>query len=256
VAYQRLYQEIVMIELETRQLAGIEILHATPAGKCAVPLPTVIFYHGFGSSKLVYSYFAVALAQAGFRVVMPDARAHGSRFNGDEQARLGQFWQILKSNFLEFPALRDALVSEGWVAQGRLAVGGASMGGMTALGLMTHHPELVCVASLMGSGYFTSLSRTLFPPQAETAAELNEIIAPLAEWDVEGHLAQLASRPLLLWHGEEDDVVPAAESHRLHSALQDADLHQHLTCRWEAGVRHRITPAALEAAVAFFNAHL
>lgn len=245
-----------MIELETRQLAGTEILHATPAGKRAVPLPTVVFYHGFGSSKLVYSYFAVALAQAGFRVVMPDARDHGARFNGDEQARLGQFWQILQSNFHEFPALRDALVGEGWVAEGRLAVGGASMGGMTALGLMTHHPELVCVASLMGSGYFTSLARTLFPPQAETAAELNEIVAPLAEWDVEEHLAQLASRPLLLWHGEEDDVVPAAESHRLHRALRDTGQDRHLTCRWEAGVRHRITPTALEAAVDFFRAYL
>lgn len=245
-----------MIELETRQLAGIEILHATPAGKRAVPLPTVLFYHGFGSSKLVYSYFAVALAQAGFRVVMPDARDHGARFNGDGQARLGQFWQILQSNFHEFPALRDALLSEGWIAEGRLAVGGASMGGMTALGLMTHHPELVCVASLMGSGYFTSLSRTLFPPQAESAAALNEIIAPLAEWDVEGHLAKLASRPLLLWHGEEDDVVPAVESHRLQGALRDAGLDRHLTFSWEAGVRHRITPAALGAAVDFFKAHL
>ena len=245
-----------MIELETRQLAGSEILHATPAGKLAVPLPTVVFYHGFGSSKLVYSYFAVALAQVGFRVVMPDARDHGARFNGDEQARLGQFWQILQSNFHEFPALRDALVDEGWVAEGRLAVGGASMGGMTALGLMTHHPELICVASLMGSGYFTSLARTLFPPQAETVAELNDIIAPLVEWDVEGHLAQLASRPLLLWHGEEDDVVPAAESHRLHRVLQDAGQDRHLTCRWEEGVRHRITPAALEAAVGFFKANL
>lgn len=245
-----------MIELETRQLAGSEILHATPAGKLAVPLPTVVFYHGFGSSKLVYSYFAVALAQVGFRVVMPDARDHGARFNGDEQARLGQFWQILQSNFHEFPTLRDALMDEGWVAEGRLAVGGASMGGMTALGLMTHHPELVCVASLMGSGYFTSLARTLFPPQAVTADELNGIIAPLAEWDVEGHLAQLASRPLLLWHGEEDDVVPAEESHRLHRALQNAGHDGCLTCRWEAGVRHRITPAALEAAVDFFRAHL
>jgi fermentation-respiration switch protein FrsA (DUF1100 family) len=249
VAYQGLYQEIAMIELETRQLAGIEILHAAPTGKLTVPLPTVVFYHGFGSSKLVYSYFAVALAQAGFRVVMPDARDHGARFNGDEQARLGQFWQILQSNFDEFPALRDALAHEGWVAEERLAVGGASMGGMTALGLMSHHPELVCVASLMGSGYFTSLSQTLFPPRAETAA-------PLADWDVADRLAQLASRPLLLWHGEDDDVVPAAESYRLHRALQDAGLDRHLTCRWEAGVRHRITPAALEAAVSFFKMYL
>ncbi len=34
---------------------------------------------------------------------------------------------------------------------------------MTALGIMTHHPELNSVACLMGSGYFRSLSQTLFP---------------------------------------------------------------------------------------------
>lgn len=65
-----------MIELTTETLAGIECLHATPAGQRHQPLPTVLFYHGFTSSKEVYAYFAVALAQAGFRAVMPDAELH------------------------------------------------------------------------------------------------------------------------------------------------------------------------------------
>lgn len=240
-----------MIELETRHLAGIETLHATPAGQRDQPLPTVVFYHGFSSSKLVYSYFAVALAQAGIRVVMPDARDHGARFNGDATARLGQFWQILHSNLLEFDALQKALYAEGLIIDGRLAVGGASMGGMTALGIMTQYSQVKCVASLMGSGYFTTLARTLFPPD-----DLQQAIAPLADWDVSRHLPRLADRPLLLWHGEEDDVVPADESWRLQQALTQAGLDQQLTCVWEAGVKHRITPVALEATVDFFRAHL
>ncbi|WP_318373297.1 esterase [Enterobacter sp.] len=240
-----------MIELETRQFAGIETLHATPAGQRAQPLPTVVFYHGFSSSKLVYSYFAVALAQAGIRVVMPDARDHGARFNGDATARLGQFWQILHSNLLEFDPLQRALYEAGLIKDARLAVGGASMGGMTALGIMTRHPEVKCVASLMGSGYFTTLARTLFPP-----AELQQAIAPLADWEVSRHLPRLADRPLLLWHGEEDDVVPAVETWRLQQALVQAGLDQQLTCVWEAGVKHRITPVALDATVDFFRAHL
>jgi len=59
-----------MIEIQTDHFAGNEALHAFPAGKGQQPLPCVVFYHGFTSSKLVYSYFAVALAQAGFRVIM------------------------------------------------------------------------------------------------------------------------------------------------------------------------------------------
>lgn len=249
-----------MIELETRDFAQIETLHAFPAGKREQPLPTVLFYHGFTSSKLVYSYFAVALAQAGFRVVMPDAPEHGARFDGDETRRLQRFWQILQGNFTEFTALKAALYQQGLIDNQRLGVGGASMGGMTALGIMTQFPEVKSVACLMGSGYFSTLASHLFPPLTVTTPEqqatFDAIVEPLARWDVSGQLAQLASRPLFLWHGEEDDVVPAAETARLQQALVKENLDAKLTCLWEAGVKHRITPTALTATVSFFTRHL
>ncbi|WP_436873989.1 esterase [Kosakonia sacchari] len=249
-----------MIELQVEQFAGIETLHAFPAGKRAEPLPCVVFYHGFTSSKLVYSYFAVALAQAGFRVVMPDAPDHGARFSGDVERRLHRFWQILRGNIEEFAALRDALERLELIDNRRLAIGGASMGGMTALGIMTQHPEVRCVASLMGSGYFTTLARTLFPPLVVTTpdqqCEFDAIIDPLSQWDVSTQLARIADRPLLLWHGEQDDVVPAAESFRLQQALQEQGLDTNLTYQWEAGVTHRITPQALSATTDFFSRYL
>ncbi|MDI5349492.1 hypothetical protein MJL48_32625, partial [Salmonella enterica subsp. enterica serovar Kentucky] len=69
--------------------------------KRAVPLPCVVFYHGFTSSSLVYSYFAVALAQAGFRVVMPDAPVSPRRNNvshGDAHLLFQRiFWQVFCS---------------------------------------------------------------------------------------------------------------------------------------------------------------
>ena len=160
-----------------------------------------------------------------------------------------RFWPILLQNFAEFPALREAVIGQGWVEGDRLAVAGASMGGMTALGIMTHHPELKSVACLMGSGYFTRLSQSLFPSPAVSAERL-------AEWDVTQQLSTLANRPLLLWHGEEDDVVPPEGTFRLQQALRQNDLDTHLTCVWQKGVRHRITPEALAATVAFFQRSL
>lgn len=153
-----------MIEIESRELADIPVLHAYPVGQKDTPLPCVIFYHGFTSSSLVYSYFAVALAQAGLRVIMPDAPDHGSRFSGDAARRLNQFWQILLQSMQEFTTLRAAIAEENWLRDDRLAVGGASMGAMTALGITARHPTIKCTASMMGSGYFTSLARSLFPP--------------------------------------------------------------------------------------------
>lgn len=104
-----------MIALEMRNLGGGEILHACPQESLDKPLPCIVFYHGFTSSKLVYSYFAVALAQAGFRVIMPDAPEHGARYHGDETGRMQRFWPILQQNFSEFPALREAIIAEGWL---------------------------------------------------------------------------------------------------------------------------------------------
>ncbi|EKR7491973.1 prolyl oligopeptidase family serine peptidase [Escherichia coli] len=186
-----------MIEIESRELADIPVLHAYPVGQKDTPLPCAIFYHGFTSSSLVYSYFAVALAQAGLRVIMPDAPDHGSRFSGDAARRLNQFWQILLQSMQEFTTLRAAIAEEKWLLDDRLA-----------------------------------------------------------EWEATNHLEQLSDRPLLLWHGLDDDVVPADESLRLQQALSETGRDKLLTCSWQPGVRHRITPEALDAAVTFFRQHL
>lgn len=241
-----------MIEIYTEELAGIEVLHAVPAGKKESQLPVVYFYHGFTSSKLVYSYFAVALAQSGMRVIMPDAKQHGARFDGDETARLYQFWSILKSNIDEFSQLHQALAERYPVDEQRVAVGGASMGGMTALGIMARYSQVRCVACLMGSGYFISLGKNLFPPQALDLESLNK----LANYDISHQLEKIGNRPLLLWHGEQDDVVPAAETWRLEQALIEKGLDKQMTCLREPGVKHRITPTALEAARRFFSENL
>lgn len=238
-----------MIALEISQLAGSEVLHACPQQAVNKPLPCVIFYHGFTSSKLVYSYFAVALAQAGMRVIMPDAVDHGSRFTGDESRRLQRFWPILLQNFAEFPALCTAIKEQGWVADERLAVAGASMGGMTALGISARYREVKSAACLMGSGYFVQLSQILYPSSLTPGEQL-------AQWDISHQLQRLADRPLLLWHGDEDDVVPVAQTQRLESALQESALAAHLTCLYQKGVRHRITPEALTATTAFLQNNL
>ncbi|KPB07017.1 prolyl oligopeptidase family serine peptidase, partial [Salmonella enterica] len=96
----------------------------------------------------------------------------------------------------------------------------------------------------------------LSPQNPAQQAEFDNIIAPLREWEVTHQLERLADRPLLLWHGQEDDVVPAIETFRLQQALAAAKLDKHVTCLWAAGVRHRITPEALSATVAFFRQHL
>lgn len=249
-----------MIELTTERFAGIECLHAAPAGQRQQRLPTVVFYHGFTSSKEVYAYFAVALAQAGFRALMPDADMHGARYNGDADTRFTHFWDILKQNIDEFPLIETALRADDLIAGERLAVAGASMGGMTALGIMARYPHIHSVACMMGSGYFMQLSQTLFPPVTVTSEEHKALftkrMAPLVEYDPSSRLPNLANRPLLLWHGEADEVVPFAETQRLDRALREQGLDAHLITLSEKHIGHKITPSGLTALVSFFKRQL
>lgn len=250
-----------MIEMHDERVGDIAVIHAVPAGQYEKPLPTIFFYHGYTSSKEVYAYFAYALAKAGFRAVLPDCEMHGERFDGNAARRLAHFWEILKTNVDELPALQAYFAQRGLIAGQRVGVAGASMGGMTTLGAFARYPWVKAAASLMGSGYFTSLAQTLYPPLDEQGRPLDNIafaarIAPLADYDVEHHWENIAGRPLLLWHGEADDVVPAGESERLAYELRQRGLSQPLTYLTEAGVRHRITPGALAATVDFFQRSL
>ncbi|CNJ10237.1 MULTISPECIES: esterase [Yersinia] len=249
-----------MIEMSLENIKGIEVIHAAPVGKRQQPLPTIFFYHGYTSSKEVYSYFAYAFAQAGFRTIAPDADMHGARFNGDDTERQSHFWAILKSNIDELPALKQHYQQAGLIEGERIGVAGASMGGMTTLGAFARYPWVRVAADFMGSGYFTSLAKTLFPPlnagRQVSSAEFQRRLLPLADYDLAHQLEKIADRPLLVWHGEADDVVPAAESARLVQELRASGRDNHLTYLTEAGIGHKITPTALAAGVRFFSKHL
>ena len=249
-----------MVEMHQETVDGIEVIHAVPAGRRHQPLPTVFFYHGYTSSKEVYSYFGYALAKAGFRAILPDAAMHGARFDGDEPRRLGHFWDILRSNIDELPGLKDHYRRQGLVDRERIGICGASLGGMTALGAMARYPWLNAVADFMGAGDYISLAKTLFPPVAPTSreqqAEFERRMAPLAEYEVFHQLDQLANRPLLIWHGEADPLVPVEQSRRLYGALASRAMPHQATLLTEPGIGHKITVSALAAGVAFFHAHL
>lgn len=249
-----------MVEMHQESVGGIDVIHAVPAGQYHQPLPTIFFYHGFTSSKDVYSYFGYALAKAGFRAILPDADLHGARFDGDDYRRLGHFWDILRANIDELPALKNFFADQGLIAGDRIGVCGASLGGMTALGALARYPWLRVAAEFMGSGDYMRLSHTLFPPVPLTSSarqkEFERRMAPLAEYEVFHQLDKLGDRPLLLWHGEADPLVPAAESRRLYEALTARDLAGQVTYLTEPGIGHKITVSALAAAAAFFKRHL
>lgn len=249
-----------MITITLDDIAGIPAIHAAPAARVHEPLPTIFFFHGYRSSKELSSFFAVMLAQAGFRAVLPEADMHGVRYDGDDNRRLHYFWDILLRNIEELPLYREHYEARGLIVPGCIGVGGSSMGGFAALGCMARYPWIRAVASYMGSGFFMDLSRQVFPPLRRFDASTREAhwrrMDALRPYDIANQLDRLADRPLFVWHGGRDEIVPVGESLRLQDALTRMGAEQKLEMSIDLDAEHKITMASAVLGIEFFKRHL
>lgn len=249
-----------MVEMYEENVEGIQLIHAVPVGKYHDLLPTVFFYHGFTSSKEIYSYFGYMLAKAGYRVILPDALMHGARAEPDEGVLLNNFWRILQTNVTDLALLKETFVARGLADENRLGVGGVSMGGMTTMAALVHFPWVKVAANLMGSGYFSSLADHLYPSFGADTGLTREAFERetelLLSLDIRDKTALIASKPLLVWHGEQDDVVPFDESARLRQTLEAYNDAANLTFISEPAAKHRVSVYASIRTTEFFTTHL
>jgi uncharacterized protein len=125
---------------------------------------------------------------------------------------------------------------------------------------MARYDWIRAVASYMGSGYYLDLSRTVFPPLGvcddDNRAQHDRRMQPLVDYDVSQQLSKLADRPLFVWHGERDDIVPFTESTRLRDDLLQRGVTTQLEFVGDANAEHKIPMKAAEAGVRFFRHQL
>lgn len=249
-----------MVEMYEDLIAGVPAIHAVPAGHFYNPLPTIVFFHGYTSSKEIHAYFGYMLAKAGFRAVLPEADMHGVRFDGDLKRRQACFWDILKTNIDELPLYCQHLESAGLIDNGRIGVCGTSMGGFAVLGALARYDWIKAGAAYMGSGYYQSLARTLFPPidpmSEDGEREFNIRMESLAEYDISLKLERLADRPLFVWHGVKDDIVPYSESDRLLCDMRRNGYDKKLTFVRDDNGGHKVSMEAASSGINFFKCNL
>jgi pimeloyl-ACP methyl ester carboxylesterase len=102
--------------------------------------PAVVLLHGWGASAYTYRRAVLPLADAGFRVLVPDVPGHGLSDKPLERERYS------------LPRLADAVREVlDLVGVGRFAVAGHSMGGGLALHLALGEPARVTHLALLGS---------------------------------------------------------------------------------------------------------
>lgn len=204
-----------MIEIHNESIRDIPVLHVVKEGDKDKELPLVFFLHGFTSAKEHNLHFGYLLAEKGFRVILPDAKLHGERSDGRHSEKLiFQFWDIVFHSIHELNEMKEELAQKRLVSP-QIGVVGTSMGGITMFGGLSRYDWIKAGVSLMGSPNYEQLAREQIQSleKAEmnipfSKDELDEMYIKLREHDVSNQQEILGGRPLFIWHGKKDKVVP------------------------------------------------
>lgn len=207
-------------------------------------LPLVVMPHGGPETRdyLTYDMWAQFLATRGYQVFQPNFR--GSSGMGKAFAEAGRRqWGARMQD--DVTAGVDHLVAAGLADRGQVCIAGASYGGYAALQSGASQPDLYrCVISIAGPSDLLGMLRwerseagadsdtydywvkSIGDPRRDRAQI--EAISPLrraAEW----------SRPVLLIHGDADEVVPVSQSRDMDRALTRAGKDVRLVVMEDAG---------------------
>lgn len=193
---------------------GIPLLHIVQESKKEESIPVVIFLHGFQSVNERNLQHAYHLARRGMRVLLPEAALHGSRSKqyGLEQMA-AHFWEIVLQSIEEVGLLLDEIDTR--YGDVNIGVAGTSMGGITTFGSLTKYERIDAAGSFMGSPAYVALAQGQLDyirkkgiPLPIEEERIEQLLQLLEKYDLTKHTERLQDRPLFIWHGKMDDLVP------------------------------------------------
>lgn len=173
-------------------------------------LPTIIFYHGWGSTKESQRIRGIIYATMGYQVLIPDAIYHGERNPIDYNSANGKyFWETIFNNIEESNILIGEIIKHYNGDPDNINAIGNSMGGFTAAGVFTHNSNIKSLITLNGSCAWKDsndvLKKNLDIVMTE---ELKQIEEKMEKLDPINHLELLKNRSILMLHGNSDSQVP------------------------------------------------
>lgn len=222
-------------------------------------IPTIVFYHGWSSSKEGQRMRAFILTSLGYQVIIPDAIYHGERnalgaYN--EGSATKYFWDVIFQNIEEFRQILDEVVQNYQADPERIGVMGNSMGGMTAAGIFTHYHQTKALVVLNGSCAWQE-SNKQFKQSLGIDIEAKELEEKVREMDPMNHLKALVDRPILLLHGEHDTVVPVSSQKIFYESLKplqkDGEKLKIVTYEY---LNHFVTTEMMEESAIWFHKYL
>ncbi len=193
-------------------------------------LHTIILYHGWSSSKESQRIRAFILCSLGYQVVVPDAIHHGERGlldYADPNNVRDYFWSVVFKNINESGKIIDYTIKNNNANKDTITVLGHSMGGFTSAGIFTHNPMVKAMVVINGSCNW-SHTNSIFKenPAFVNSVDYEEIEEKIESLDPMNNLDKIINRPILILHGEADNVVPIGSQHIFYEKLKPMYSHK------------------------------
>ncbi|MDH5304787.1 MAG: alpha/beta fold hydrolase [Gammaproteobacteria bacterium] len=194
-------------------------------------LPAVVMPHGGPAShdEIGFDYWAQALANEGYLVIMPQFRGSSGFGAAHKAAGYGEWGRKMQDDISDAVAF---FASRGMIDPERVCIAGGSYGGYAALAGGAFTPDLYrCVVSINGIGDLDAFRNWVRSEQGRSSEAL-------AYWELqigkdtytaadaraaspEFSVASFAA-PVLLIHAKSDQVVPVSQSQSMYRALEKA----------------------------------
>ncbi|MFC6164262.1 alpha/beta fold hydrolase [Lactiplantibacillus dongliensis] len=249
-----------MIEILQRQIQDIPILEVVPDNFRHQALPLIVFYHGWRSEKELVLTQARKLAQHNLRVILPDAMNHGARQQPVSSLPSVTFWQSIQGNLAEFELLINFYQTRHLILNHQIGVGGYSMGGMTTGALLTQHPEIKAATIIMGTPNLNAYAELVRTSAATHHRYLPHDMAQLTSWldnyDLNLHPETINHRPVLFWHGTDDERIPYHQARNFFDRVHRQPYAEQVAFITGYQAKHLVKVPLMEKVANFFDYYL
>ncbi|MCW8927286.1 MAG: alpha/beta fold hydrolase [Gammaproteobacteria bacterium] len=192
-----------------------------PPKTTATPAPAVVVMHGWGGNAELMLPFARQLYQAGYAVLLPDARNHGQS-DGDGFSSMPRFAEDMEHAF-------DWLASQPEVNPPQIALLGHSVGAAAALLLASRRNDVAAVVSIAAFAHPETLMRRQMQANHIPYRPIGWVVLRYIERAIGHRFDAIAPAntirkircPVLLVHGDNDRSVPHADAELIHAGSEN-----------------------------------
>ena len=166
---------------------------------------TVVYYHGNGGNLSYFDWVGQSLAARGFDVLLFDYSGYG-RSGGESADERGLY--------ADADAAYDFVTKSRGVEARRVVLYGQSLGTAAAADVASRRE---CGALVLESGFSSAadMAGEIFPWLPRFVRKLTK-----NKLDTAGKLARVGC-PVMVAHGDRDEVIPARQGHRLFEAARE-----------------------------------